>query len=228
MRECVAMTQPSDAPPSYNVPRGRCPWCGYVSTFTHTSSAALSPKAGSGTGPAQNAEFRTHVLSCQGCLRGTVTIEEGKPGVPGSDPVYWWPTPAIDFYATPNIPAPILDSFQEAGRCLSVNAPNACVAMLRNCLAAVVEDKGSAAAIAKKDLYGRIEQMVTDGALFADFGEWAHHIRQNGNAGAHQEKFAPIGKEQAEELLRFTRELIKFLYVQPYQRAEARPPQKKA
>jgi hypothetical protein len=77
-------------------------------------------------------------------------------------------------------------------------------------------------------LFDRIEQMVQEKTLWNDFGDWAHHVRDTGNAGAHGEKFDPVTMEQATDLQKFIRELINFLYEQPARLAAAMPATKKA
>ncbi|UVF60353.1 hypothetical protein SEA_MEYRAN_1 [Gordonia phage Meyran] len=227
------MTTPSDAPPTLAEPHGRCPACGYLSTFEPVGpQRMLAPRAFAGT--TNESTHREVVLKCRGCQVGVVVVERKNSGGFGDDKwtgLQWWPTPVADLdlaaLQSANLTAEVLDPFEEAGRCLAAGCPNAAVAMLRNALAGIVEEKGSETAKAQKDLYNRIEMMATEGALFSTFGEWAHHIRTNGNAGAHQEKFAPVTPEQASELFRFTRELINFLYVQPARLASARGPAKR-
>ena len=100
--------------------------------------------------------------------------------------------------------------------------------MFRTVIAQIVADKGSAVAKAKRTLFERIEQMVQEKTLWDDFGDWAHHVRDTGNAGAHGEKFDPVTIDQATELQTFIREMLNFLYEQPARRAAARPATKKA
>ena len=69
---------------------------------------------------------------------------------------------------------------------------------------------------------------MADKTLWDSFGEWATHIRETGNAGAHQEQWDPVDMEQASDLQRFVRQLIEFLYVQPALLAVARAPRKRA
>jgi hypothetical protein len=41
---------------------------------------------------------------------------------------------------------------------------------------------------------------VQDESLFDDFGDWAQHVRDTGNAGAHGEEFDPVTMGRAMEL----------------------------
>jgi hypothetical protein len=94
--------------------------------------------------------------------------------------------------------------------------------MLRTALAQIVKDKGSQTARAKSTLHAAVRQMVDDGALWESFGDWATHIRQLGNAGAHQEAFDPVSMEEANDLFSLVSQLLEFLYVQPAKVARAR------
>lgn len=170
------------------------------------------------------------VIQCLGCEGKSVVIEaevRGKLDVQG---VMWWPTDHLADLeqVDASLPEGILDAYSEGVRCLAVHAPNAAAAMFRTTIAQVVQDKGSDQAKGKDTLNAAIIQMVKDRALWEDFGDWAHHVRDAGNAGAHSEKFDSVDMEQATELKVFIRELINFLYVQPARRASARPVTKKA
>ena len=121
------------------------------------------------------------------------------------------------------MPADIAAAFEEGVRCAAVEAPNAAVAMFRNAIAQIVQDKGSAAARSKPTLNAAIEQMAADKTLAEAFTSWAHHIRKIGNAGAHQESFEHIPIEQAREIQEFVSHLIDTLYIHPAKLARAMP-----
>ncbi|WP_418606323.1 DUF4145 domain-containing protein [Georgenia sp. SUBG003] len=86
-----------------------------------------------------------------------------------------------------SVPAPVVKAYDEGVRCLSIQVPNAAAAMLRSALAQVVQDKGSEAARDKKTLNDAIKQMVSEQTLPPVFKDWAEHIKNMGNAGAHPE-----------------------------------------
>ncbi|MBJ7289409.1 DUF4145 domain-containing protein [Williamsia sp.] len=142
--------------------------------------------------------------------------------------VHWWPTPNTQFSLPDVVPVEVQNPFDEGCRCAAVSAPNAAVAMFRNAIAAIVQIKGSDEANSKNTLFLTIQQMGTDGTLFNDFTEWAHHVRLTGNAGAHQEQFEDVTSEQASDLREFTRQLIEFLFVQPARRKNAMPTTRRA
>lgn len=88
----------------------------------------------------------------------------------------------------------------------------------------IVQDKGSPEAVAKgkKELKAGVKQMVTDGTLWADFGEWADHIREMGNASVHPETHDPVTIEEATDIRDLVRQLIEILYIQPAKVRRAR------
>ncbi|MEU4418406.1 DUF4145 domain-containing protein [Nocardia salmonicida] len=149
---------------------------------------------------------------------GTAVIEERRN--PGSFmhaktvPLHWWPIlgSAVDMA---DVPADLAEAYQEGVRCISVEAPHAAVAMFRNALAHIVQDKGSVDAKSKRTLHDSITQMIADKTLPEVFLSWATHIRKVGNAGAHQEAFEKIPLDQAKELEGLVLALIEYLYIQP-------------
>jgi len=145
----------------------------------------------------------------------------------GLKPVMWWPSDHVaDVQSFADaVPSGVLEAFSEGSRCLAVQAPNAAAAMFRTTIAQIILDKGSDEAQAKlrnSTLNAAIIQMEEDGTMWSEFGDWAHHIRHTGNAGAHGEAYHPLDVEQAAELQTFIQQIIEFLYVQPARRAAAR------
>ena len=64
--------------------------------------------------------------------------------------------------------------------------------------------------------------MVTDGALPAALADWATHIREMGNAGAHPDIFGRVSTEEARDLQRLVEQLTQLLYIVPAGIAKAR------
>ncbi|MFE3989956.1 DUF4145 domain-containing protein [Nocardia tengchongensis] len=137
-------------------------------------------------------------------------------------PLHWWPVhgSAVDM---DDVPSNIANFYQEAVRCVSVEAPHAAVAMCRNALALIVQDKGSDAAKRAGSLANSIKKMVEEKTLADWFAEWATHIREVGNAGAHPEAFEEVTLEQAEDLKGLTLALIESLYLHPAKLQRMRP-----
>lgn len=203
-----------DTLPTTKDPSGTCARCGRTSNFDLVGKLPLVPN------PRNPSFARQHVavLNCHGCGEGTAVIEERRtiPGFMGAQwvPLHWWPVPgsAVDMS---DVPSNIANFYQEGVRCVSVEAPHAAVAMFRNALALIVQDKGSDAAKRKGSLADAIKKMVEEKTLADWFDEWATHIREVGNAGAHPEAFEEVALDQAQDLEGLTLALIESLYLHP-------------
>jgi Domain of unknown function (DUF4145) len=174
-------------------------------------------------------EQQVSVLQCQGCADCTVVIEDsyvggvryGSSGRTTWHGIHWWPTPGAGTF-DPAVPGPVAIAFDEAVRCLSAGAPNGAAALLRNALALIVIDKGSETAKGKRDLSGKIKQMIKDGGTLGALGDWAEHINLYGNAGAHPEVYGSVTPEEAKEVANLTRSMIDLLYETPAKFARRR------
>jgi hypothetical protein len=64
--------------------------------------------------------------------------------------------------------------------------------------------------------------MKDDGTLHGSLWDWADHLNQLGNEGAHPEDYDDVTAEQAQELADFVRHLIRHEYEMPAQLERAR------
>jgi hypothetical protein len=214
---------PDRLPDSSN-PSGLCPHCARVSSFTLVQILpVVSDKSGThyaamAGGTERPAKKTMAVLRCQGCLDSTVVIQDrltgGEPGDEKWAGVHWWPPPGIADL-DPDVPEPVAESFAEGMRCLSANAPNGAAMLFRTAMTYIVHDKGSDAAKAKRELTDRIKQMVMDGDLNPDLGDWATQLRLLGNAGAHPDIYGEVTREEAGEVARLIKTLLDVLYAVP-------------
>jgi hypothetical protein len=218
-----------DMLPTAEDPSGQCPRCHRISNFSHIIQHDLLTLVDTASGGLRGrAVEKVSALKCMGCQEQVVVIEAEINDQYGLQGVYWWPMHDIGSAGTmPGVPPEVQDAYAEGARCISVGSPNAAAAMFRTALAHVVEDQGSEAAKAEPTLFKKINQMAADGALWNDFGDAAHYIRQVGNAGAHGEAYKSIANEHAVELQQFLRELLNFTYVQPFKRRQALAPLKR-
>ncbi len=210
----AARTPDPDRLPDSTDPNGPCPRCGRVANFQSCGVADVTFKHG---GYAMNpngtrerlASQRVAILECSGCNDRIVVIEDELVG--GQ---HWWPTPGAQSLG-PSVPSTVASAYGEGVRCISANAPNGAVAMLRAAMTWIVDDKGSEAAKGKKDLKDKVRQMVADGGLTATLGGWIDHVRLYGNAGAHPDLFGDVSLDEAKDVARLTETLIELLYVTP-------------
>lgn len=211
----AARTPDPDRLPDSTDPNGPCPRCGRVANFQSCGVADVTFKHG---GYAMNpngtrerlASQRVAILECSGCNDRIVVIEDELVG----EGVHWWPTPGAQSLG-PSVPSTVASAYGEGVRCISANAPNGAVAMLRAAMTWIVDDKGSEAAKGKKDLKDKVRQMVADGGLTATLGGWIDHVRLYGNAGAHPDLFGDVSLDEAKDVARLTETLIELLYVTP-------------
>lgn len=213
---------------------GPCPRCGRGSAFVINGSIDLrheevvdpTPQLRSQYPANHNPEIvveRAYGLSCYSCLAVTVVIEQREQGSEFS-PVHWWPVPGLT-QLDPAIPAQVVAALDEGVRCLSVQAWNAGVAMLRTALAEVVADKGGEAAATKvrRNLQDGLKAWAKEeNGLHPELADWADHARVLGNAGAHQETYESVDPEQAKDLLRLVQRILDVTYVVPAAVARAR------
>lgn len=210
-------SDPESLPTSAD-PGGLCPRCNRVSTFSSRDGGFLKI---AGTIANRFQVERVLVMTCRGCEEATVLVERRANERAPWQPVSWWPTPGAGTYE-PSIPEPVWKAYEEGLRCLGVQVPNAAAAMLRSCLAQVVQDKGSDEAKDERSLNDALRQMVKDGSLHPLFEDWVGQIRDLGNAGAHPEIFGDVTQDEAEELRRLVGQLLEVVYVQPARIQRAR------
>jgi hypothetical protein len=130
------------------------------------------------------------------------------------EPIHWWPTPGAGVL-DPEVPPTIAGAYDEAMRCLAIQAYRATVVMCRGMLAYVVEDQGSDEVRTKKSLAAQLRQMSVDGSLHTSLANWADHVRLLGNVGAHPNELGLVTAEEATELTKLCRQLLTVLYEVP-------------
>tara|TARA_B110000027_G_C16051603_1_gene270191 strand:- start:547 stop:843 length:297 start_codon:yes stop_codon:yes gene_type:complete len=63
------------------------------------------------------------------------------------------------------------------------------------------------------NLYRRIEELASSGAITEELKDWAYIIRDNGNEAAHEEE--PVTAEFATELLSFSEMFLMYTFTMP-------------
>jgi nicotinic acid phosphoribosyltransferase len=105
----------------------------------------------------------------------------------------------------------------EAEKSLSVGAYNACGVMARRAMHCLCSDKGAKG----KDLYDQLLYLKDNNLITPDLWEWAEELRIVGRSGAHPE-WEEVTPEDADYAVRFLREIIRYVYINPAERAEKR------
>ena len=83
--------------------------------------------------------------------------------------------------------------------------------MSRRSLEAVTVDKGQTSGT----LASRLEQLSNGGVLHPTLAEWAREVRLASNLGAHFDPIQPLSKEDAQQLINFVREILRYTYEMP-------------
>lgn len=134
-----------------------------------------------------------------------------------------WP-PVRRSHADPAIPVPLAASLAEARLCHHAGAYTAATVMVRRTLEALCADRGIADVTAKgghKSLHAKLHELHSGGAITAELLDWAIHLKEVGNEGAHDTTvFA--GREDAEDAIALTEDMLRHLYVTPARYAQAR------
>lgn len=128
--------------------------------------------------------------------------------------LHWYPAPGAGVL-DPAVPPAVASAYDEGQRCLSIGANRAAAVMFRSTLMLFVKDKGGDRARAERHLKPALKIMRDDGSLHNSLGDWAEHLNQLGNEGAHPEDYDEVTAEEAKDLARFVRHLIQHEYEMP-------------
>lgn len=203
----MADTNP-DSLPTPRDPSGPCPWCGRISNFYVGAETALSVATASGiTYP----DRKVTALQCQGCERGTVVVTTDN-----GQGLMWWPVPGAGIL-DPQVHEGVASAYDEGMRSLAVGANRAAAVMFRSALHLFVKDKGNAKAQSERHLKSALKHMKDDGDLHRSLWDWADHLNQLGNEGAHPEDYDDVTEVEATGLGKFVRHLIRHEYEMPAQ-----------
>jgi hypothetical protein len=160
------------------------------------------------------------VLYCRGCGKGVYFRLDGC-DFPNEDITVRVEAELIrDSYphkvltSDPAIPQEIGDDFNEANRCLGVEAKKATVAMCRRTLQSSCVSKG---ANPSEDLFKQIDELESKRIINPSMKDVAHTIRTIGNWGAHpqDDPLRDVTLDDASEIAKFTSEFLDEVFVRP-------------
>lgn len=219
--------------PDSHRPSGLCPRCGNLSSFESVGSLPVTVDYESYWKDQSNQirhDFTDQVTSllCRHCKQGVAVVEErwvgeaparrNNSGTVSYRRVHWWPLP--DAQPSPDIPPQIAEAFSEASTAMMAKCPRAAAVMARRTLEAVAEDKGET----KGTLAQRLAALGSKGVLHPTLSDWAKEVRLIGNVGAHFDPIQQISDNDAQQLVSFVRELLKYTYELPAELARRRSP----
>jgi len=117
-----------------------------------------------------------------------------------------------------DIPVQIQKILQEAKITYSAQCYRASAVMSRRTLEAITVEKGEPDGTLAK----RINCLTSKGILDKNLGDWANEIRLIGNVGAHFDPINDVESEDANQIILFIEELIKYIYIMPAEIAKRR------
>lgn len=109
-----------------------------------------------------------------------------------------------------DVPPRMRADLDEAKMCFSVSAWRAAAVMARRAMQSAAIEKGAS----KGRLVEQIDELQAKGQITSDLREWADAVRWVGNDAAHPDG-QPVGREDAEEVLRLAEQFLHVLYVTP-------------
>ncbi|OGK16336.1 hypothetical protein A2862_03315 [Candidatus Roizmanbacteria bacterium RIFCSPHIGHO2_01_FULL_38_41] len=117
------------------------------------------------------------------------------------------------------IPEKIREDLAEADRCYHADAYKGAVTMNRRAVQRLVLDKVKIPGIEKKKLWEQIDALFDAGFITKQLKDTAHEIRHFGNFGAHpsDDLLDNTSVEDAERVDRLTMDLIRIIYIVPYE-----------
>jgi hypothetical protein len=195
-------------------PRAICPYCKNASTFNIRSQLFIH-----GT-----PETTVHLVlgcnytSCRKIVYVSTSETTSSPMPNGPYPhqqanfFHMYPSRAID-PPHPSLPAQIADDWIEAQKAMEASAPKAAAVMFRRVLYSVLMDKGCRL----HPLRDGLSDLIQGQRLPAIFDDWLPAIRDDGHDGAHPDRALQVSHENIAETKEYTAELLRFLYIEPYE-----------
>lgn len=192
--------------------RGVCPHCAHVSLHL----MAASPTGIRRTEP--HAIESHGLVQCQNCHGVTLVVGTRDPQSGMLTHKEHYPVNNPEEVVEKTIPVGVRDDYVEALRCRTVLAYKATVVMCRRSLQSSCKNLGAEGA----KLIHQIDDLATKGTITAALKDMAHDIRKLGNEGAHpdQDGLGDVIKDDADDIIEFTRQYFEHVYVMPAKSAE--------
>lgn len=213
-----------------------CPHCNVVSLQSENGSSedysqTILLKGEGGKSYEATVYMEHRIYRCVHCAKDTYFLVRGRvsqivdgPRGPASSAlaakappeiIHQYPisTPTLD----PSVNKDVKSAAIEAESCFSVRAFNACGVMTRRAMHSLCEDKGAKG----KDLFEKLKYLRDNNLITPDLWQWAEELRIVGRSGAHPE-WEEVSKEDGEYALTFLREIIRYVYINPAERAARR------
>lgn len=195
-----------DTLPTPSDPSGPCPRCGRVSNFVVEDRDFVLRKIG-------DRHERADVLTCHGCQERTVVVTE-RIGAKELRLVHVYPAPGAGTLDS-QVNEDVASTYDEGLRCLNIGANRAAAVMFRAALHLFIKDRGNEQAKKERHLKTALRHMKNSGDLHKSLWDWADHLNQLGNEGAHPEDYDEVTAQEATGLGKFVHQLIHLEYEMP-------------
>jgi Domain of unknown function (DUF4145) len=186
--------------------RGICPHCSVPSYHSFVVGPYVKHSG--------DAEIEGHVLvECQNCQHVMYVVGKRKGAVHFYEYKESFPLGNPESSVETTIMSGVRDDFIEALKCKSISAHKATVVMCRRALQASCKQFGAEGA----KLINQIDDLSRKGRITTALKDMAHDIRKLGNDGAHPDEdgLGEVTKEDAEDIVEFTRQYFEHVYVMP-------------
>jgi hypothetical protein len=195
--------------------RAICPHCQNASTFTVRSQHVAPLPQGNQI----HLTLECNYAPCHKVVDVVTSMGGSRTSQIPTDDFFMYPSRAIA-PAHPSIPGQIAEDWIEAQKAIQASAPKAAAVMFRRVLYGVLIDKGCKL----HPLRDGLLELIATQRLPAIFDEWLPAIRDDGHDAAHPDRALQVSHENMAETLEYTAELLRFLYIEPYefQRRKAR------
>ena len=210
--------------PDSSKPHGLCPRCNKQSSFDNYGE--LPANFDSNVLVSQVIQEkrsyydRVICLVCRNCTQPVIVLEECfiddqrvsegmKSGNINWRGFFWWPFTSEKL--NDHVPNEITSTLNEAKICYTTKCFRAAAVMARRTLEAIAIDKDATTG----SLAARIKVLSDNGTLDKNLADWATEIRLIGNNGAHFDPINNVEQIEADQIILFIDELIKYLYIMP-------------
>ncbi|MGB5925040.1 MAG: DUF4145 domain-containing protein [Dehalococcoidia bacterium] len=184
------------------MPLRKCPYCKGLSNFDLTGQTCSGLLKGCASlDVCQNC--KTPVYFVTQSIQDRVTILDSYP--------------KLDLETDKELPENVKIALTEAIKGLNDENWNSCLVMCRRALEEAMVDLGAEG----RDLFNKIDTLENQRRITPELKAWAHESRLGGKLGAHGTKEKRwADKDDAEELLEFSRWFFRYVYVLPRQLAD--------
>jgi hypothetical protein len=198
--------------------------------YTGTGEIVVNPEADGGPANLKAGsgmvKYMHWIMRCVNCQKDTYFLTKGEPHPVEHielNPQWAGLCTVLHQYPIWNpttheaVPSSVAYATDEAERCLAIGAPSACAVMTRRAIHSLCADKGAEG----RDLFAQLKDLKAKQLITPDLHEWADSLRVLGNDGAHPER-PEVTAEDAEDGVKLLREIVKYVYILPHERAEKR------